>query len=283
LITQGSKKEEILSKFALEGRVAIVTGSGSGIGEGIALGFAGVGAHIVVAELNRERCEAVAKKIRAFGGKALPMVTDVLDNQQVKNMVDKTLAEFGKIDILVNNVGGTYATQGAMLMEMAEESWDKVIKINLKSTFLCSKMVSQVMARQKRGNIINIASAAGLRPHPVQLPYGTAKAAIVHFTESMAVQLAQYNIRVNCIAPGKIVTAGTAYLSYMGDSHERARKEGAPLAKAGQTEDAALAAIYLASDASDYVTGVTIPVMGGPYMGGIMMKYAEERWAGKKS
>jgi 3-oxoacyl-[acyl-carrier protein] reductase len=282
-MNQGSKKEEILSKFTLDGRVAIVTGSGSGIGEGIALGFAGVGANIVVAELNKKRCEAVTQKIHALGAKALPMSIDVLDNQQVKNMVDKALAEFGKIDILVNNVGGTHETRGSMLMETPEESWDKVININLKSTFLCTKMVSQVMASQKRGSIINIASAAGLKPHPVQLPYGAVKAAIIHFTQSVAVQLGQYNIRVNCIAPGKIVTAGTSYLSFLGDSHERARKEGTPLGRAGLTEDTALAAIYLASDASDYVTGVVIPVMGGPYMGAIMMNYAEQRWGVKKS
>lgn len=218
----------ILSMFLLDDRIAIVTGSGSGIGEGIALGFAEAGAHIVLTELDEKKAEATAQKIRALGRKAIPVAVNVLEGAQVQQMVERTLAEFGKIDILVNNVGGTRATGGSLITDMKEETWDNIFEINMKSTFLCSKYVSQVMVRQKGGTIINIASAAGLRPHPVQLPYGAVKAGIVNLTQSLAVQLAQYNIRVNAIAPGKTVTPGTTYLSSMGDSHARARKEGTP-------------------------------------------------------
>ena len=277
-----SKTGGILSRFLLEDRVAVVTGSGRGMGAGIALGFAEAGANVVVAEIDTQKCEETAEKIQALGRKVLPLGVDVLDASQVKGMVEKALAEFGKIDILVNNVGGTYATSGSMITDFDDEKWERIIDLNLRSTFLCTKHISPAMMRQKGGSIINIVSAAGLRPHPVQLPYGTVKAGIVSLTQSVAVQLAQFNIRVNAIAPGKIVTPGTDYLAYMGDSHERARKEGTPLGRAGTTEDVAAAAIYLASDASAFVTGICIPVMGGPYMGAMMMKYAEERWKGNR-
>jgi NAD(P)-dependent dehydrogenase (short-subunit alcohol dehydrogenase family) len=271
-----------LEKFYLDDRVAVVTGGGRGMGAGIATGFAEAGAHVVVAEIEPQKGEETVEKIRSLGRKALALRINVLDRSQVMAMVEKALAEFGRIDILVNNVGGTYATKGSLITEFDDEKWERIIEVNLKSTFLCTKNVSPVMVRQKSGNIINIVSAAGLRPHPVQLPYATVKAGIVNFTQSVAVQLAQFNIRVNAIAPGKIVTPGTDYLSYLGDSHARARLEGTPLGKAGQTEDVAAAAVYLASDASAYVTGHCIPVMGGPYMGAMMMKYAEERWMEKK-
>jgi len=274
--------KNILSKFSLKDKVAIITGSGRGIGAGIALGFAEAGANIVIAEIKKKESEEMARKIQAIGRKVLSIEVNVLESDQVKNMAKKVLAEFGKIDILVNNVGGTYATAGSMINDFEEDKWNRIIDINLKSTFLCTKYVSSVMIDQKGGSIINIASAAGLRPHPVQLPYAAAKAAILNFTKSVAVQLAQYNIRVNAIAPGKIVSPGTEYLSYLGDSHMRARMEGTPLGRAGDIEDVATAAIFLASDASNYVTGICIPVMGGPYMGAMMMKYAEERWKGGK-
>jgi len=273
------EKKALFSKFSLEDRVAVVTGGGNGIGKGIALGFAGVGAHIVVAESVVDRGEAAAKEIRALGRKALPVVVDVTNGGKVKSMVDKVMSEFGRIDILVNVVGGSRGAKRAPIMDTEEEVWNLIIELNMKSTFLCSKLVSKVMVNQKSGNIINIVSGAGLRPYPGQLAYGAAKAGIVNFTQSLAVQLAPYNIRVNAIAPGITVTPGA---SYLGNPEERAMKvKGILWKRAGRVEDMAYAAIFLASDASEYITGHTIPVMGGPYQGLRMLEEAETDWKRK--
>lgn len=268
------KQTEILMKFSLEDRIAIVTGAGAGIGEGIALGFAGAGAHIVVAELDAGRGEAVGEKIRALGRKALPIAVDVTNGEQVQSIVEKSLAEFGKIDILVNNVGGSLGIMAPML-EISEEMWDSTLNLTLKSTFLCTRAVGRIMRDQRRGSVVNIASGAGERPYPPMVAYGAAKAGVINLTQASAVSLAPYNIRVNGIAPGNIVTPGTSYLK---DFHQHAWDTIVPLGRPGYPEDIALAAIYLASDAADWVTGIVIDVRGGPYSGPIMLKEAEEAW-----
>ncbi len=277
--TLESSVVEALSKYALVDRVAIVTGSGGGIGKGIALGFARVGAHVVVAELDAPKGEATAKEIRALGRKALAMPVNVTDSRDVAGMVSKVMAEFGRIDVLVNNVGGTLKTH-LPTRYIDEDVWDKVIALNLKSTYLCSKAVSEIMIGQQRGNIVNIASDAALRAFPEMAAYGAAKSGVVNLTQTLAVELAQYGIRVNAIAPSKIDVGTPTYLAHVGNVHERARKAGILLG-AGKTEDIAYAAIYLASDASNYVTGITLEVLGGPLFGGQILSYAEEGWTQK--
>jgi 3-oxoacyl-[acyl-carrier protein] reductase len=262
------RRENILSKFCLDDKVAVVTGAGSGIGEAIALGFAGVDAHVVIAELNASRGEATAEKVRALGRKALALAVDVTDSGQVQDMVGNALAEFGRIDILVNNVGGPLGTR-ATVLELPDDAWESVIRINLRSTFLCSKFVGRVMREQKEGNIINIASGSGRRPYPEMAAYAAAKAGVIHFTQTLAVSLAPYNIRVNGIAPGPTVTPGS---SSAGDEKQRAEKGGVPLGRAGHPEDMAFAAIYLASEASAFVTAVVIDVIGGPPMGSEILR-----------
>jgi len=275
-----TRETGILDKFSLQDRVAIVTGGGKGIGKGIAQAFAQDGARVAIAEVDSDAGNAALEEIRGMGGKALFVQTDVLDSNQVDELVAKSMAEFGKIDILVNNVGGTRGTLRRPILGIDGETWDMIIDLNLRTTFLCCKAVTKIMMEQKRGNIINITSGAGLRPYPGQLPYGAAKAGVINFTLSLAVQLSSYNIRVNVIAPGSIATPG---MTYLGDTDERARKRGVSLGRAGRPEDIAMAAIYLASDASAYVTGFVLPVNGGPNLGGKMLEEAQDAWEATKS
>lgn len=250
------------SRFRLDEKVAIVTGSGGGIGRGIALNFALVGAHVVVAEINKSIGEATAHEIEALGRKSLPVVVDVTKSDQVSRLVEATMKEFGRIDVLVNNAGGTHVA--IPVVQFSEEEWDFRIRLNLTSVFLCCKAMSRVMIDQKKGNIINIASAAGTRAMPGMSAYGAAKAGVISFTRTLAAELARYHIRVNCILPGPVDTEASA--ARRGKGPERAERAGIPLGRIGQPEDIALAGIYLASDASDFISGESIEVKGGPFM-----------------
>ncbi len=261
--------------FSLRDRVAIVTGGGRGLGRAIASAFARDGARVVIAEIDGEAGKTTAQEIQSQGGTALALSVDVLKPKQVNELVDRTIAEFGRIDILVNNVGATRSTPRKPLLGIEEEKWDMIIDLNLKSAFLCCQGVAKIMMERKSGNIINITSGAGLRPYPGQLPYGAAKAGLVNFTLSLAVQLAPFNIRVNAIAAG---TVGTPGMAYLGDMEERARKKGVPLGRAGRPEDMAMAAIFLSSGASSYITGFVLPVTGGPSLGGKMLEAAQDEW-----
>ncbi len=173
----------ILEKFALRDKIAIVTGGGRGIGKGIAWGFAEAGAHVVVADIDASAAEATAAEIHAIGQRALALPIDVRYSDQVANMVERTLEEFAHIDILVNNVGGTFRVT---FLEMTEKAWDAVIRENLKTTFLCSKAVSKAMIEQKRGSIINIVSIEGIRSFRGGSAYGAAKAGIMNLTQTLA-------------------------------------------------------------------------------------------------
>ncbi|MFC2002974.1 SDR family NAD(P)-dependent oxidoreductase [Chloroflexota bacterium] len=258
-----------VSRFALTDKVAIVTGGGRGIGKGIALSFAKAGANLVIAEIDAPEAEVSAEEIRALGRKALAVPTDARSSQQVENMLQKALNKFGRIDILVNNVGGSLALRFPIL-DMSEDEWDMIITLNLKSVFLCSKAVAKVMIDQKRGNIINIASVGGLGPYPNNAHYGAAKAGVINLTQSMAWEWAPYNIRVNAIAPGGTATRVLDKLYGERPDLLQERLKLIPLQRLGKPEDIGDAAIYLASDASDYVTGETIMVTGGT-IGGLLL------------
>jgi 3-oxoacyl-[acyl-carrier protein] reductase len=255
------------SKFELTDRVAIVTGSATGIGKSIALTFAEAGAHVVVTGINvydpsksMEDLEVVASKIRNMGRKALSIVTDVRVNEQVTKMTEISRLEFGRIDILVNNVGGTFY---APFMKITEGGWDAVLRTNLKSVFLCSQAVGKIMIEQKKGNIVNISSAVGLSSSANQPHYAAAKAAVINLTHSLAVGLASYNIRVNSIAPGPIMTEGAIFLiKSQKDLLDRTIPKIA-MGRFGQPEEIANTAVFLASDASSYITGQVIQVDGG--------------------
>ena len=279
----GIKEWEVLSKFSLRDKVAVVTGAGRGIGKGIATTLAGAGADVVAVARTQEQIQKTADEARARGRKALAIKADVTDSKQVQAMVEETLKHFGKIDILVNNAGGSSGARISPL-EMTEEVWDKCVDLNLKAAFLCTKAVSKVMIDQGRGGrIINISSVAASRGQMMSVAYSAAKAGIINFTLSMSNYLAPHKIRVNCISPGSVISEGTRRPSGSDEAEARAEERAIPLMRVGQPEDIAFAVIYFASDAADFVTGVTIEVRGGEYLGLQTLKIAEERWAAIKS
>ena len=250
-----------MSRFDLTGKVAIVTGGGVGIGHAIALEFARVGADVVIASRKFPNLEKTADEISSLGRRSLAIATDVRMPEQVDNMVSRTIDEFGRIDILVNNAGATFLCP---VEKMSPNAWDTIIAINLKGTFLCSAAVGKVMIQQKRGKIINLSSIVALDGAPGMAHYGAAKAGIINFTKSLAVEWAKYNIYVNAIAPGLIETEGGKTQMEFTPEVERERLKHVPLGRYGQPEEIADTAIFLASDASSFLTGETIVVRGGP-------------------
>ncbi len=249
-----------LSVFALTNKVAIVTGSGRGIGKAIALGFADVGADLVVVARTAAEIEATAAEIRSKGRRALTVPTDIRSADQVGNMIERTIAEFGKIDILVNNAGGTFSVP---FLQMSEGAWEAVLRENLKSVFLCTKAVVDVMVRQKEGSIINISSLAGQVPYAKMAHYGAAKAGVINLTQTLAVELGPYHIRVNTILPGYIEVEWFSQMLEENPGVRERRLQRVPLGRFGKPDEVAGAAIYLASEASSYVTGASILVTGG--------------------
>ena len=247
-------------QFSLDNKIAIVTGSGQGIGRAIAQTFAEAGAILVVVDINMNTGKATVDNIRSLGREALAIQVDVRDKNQVDGMVTKTIEKFGCIDILVNNAGFGYMT--VPLVEMSEEDWDSWVTLNLKSTFLCCKAVGRVMMRQKRGTIINMASMAALGAYPMGANYSAAKAAIKNLTETLAVELGHHNIRVNALAPGVIETPLTAELYKKRPELKIQRLKSIPLGRLGTPEEVANVALFLASDASSYISGETIPIKG---------------------
>ena len=202
----------------------------------------------------------IAGEIRVVGRRALSVPTDVRDSGQIANMVERTLTEFGKIDILVNNAGGFSIRP---VLQMPEELWDAIIGKNLKSVFLCCKAVGAVMVEQRRGSIINISSAGAGFPDPEAAHYGAAKAAINSLTQSLAVEWGPYGVRVNTLSPGLVQTPGADYEHLGGPEMVRVRLKAIALRHVATPEDLVGTAIFLDSDASEYVTGANILVHGG--------------------
>lgn len=245
--------------LSLADKVAIVTGGSRGIGRVIALGFAEAGADVVVCSRTLPDLERVAEEIRALGRRSLAVETNIAIKSDVDNLVAKTVAEFGTIDILVNNAAMNIMRP---LIELREDGWDKVMNVGLKGYYLCSQAVAKVMIEKKSGNIINIASGAAVKAAPMLGAYSISKAGVVMLTQLLAADLARYNIRVNAIGPGMVKT-GFSQPMWSNPEMLKAIEAGIPLGRLAEPEEIMAVALFLASDASSYITGQTIYADGG--------------------
>ncbi len=240
----------------LSDKVALVTGSGRGIGRAIALKLAEVGATVVVNDINGA-AQGVADEIRAMGHQSLAILGDVSSSEDVTRLVETAVSTFGKVDILVNNAG---ISRDQLLIRMSDEDWDRVININLKSVFLCTRAALIHMLKQRWGRIISISSIVGLVGNPGQANYASAKAGIIGFTRTIAKEVASRSITVNAIAPGFIDTEMTQRLS---ENKRQELLKRIPLGYLGSPQDVAEVVAFLASEEARYITGQVLGVDGG--------------------
>jgi NAD(P)-dependent dehydrogenase (short-subunit alcohol dehydrogenase family) len=246
--------------FDLSGRVAIITGGSIGLGRQMAEGLAEMGSNLVLCARKKDRCELAAEELRALGVKTLAVSCDVKDPASVRELVDATISHFGQIDILINNAGTSW---GAPIEEMRLEHWNKVMETNLTGTFLCCQAVGKFMTAQKRGKIINIASVAGIRGSPPEfhaIGYHASKGGVIAFTKDLARKWAIHNVHVNAIAPGWFPTHMSEVVI---ERNKPNLLRGIPLGRFGSENDLKGAAVFLASAASDYITGDVLVVDGG--------------------
>ena len=252
----------------LEDKVAIITGGAKGMGKGIALKFAQEGCRVVVGDVDIAGAQGVADEIRALGRESMAAKADITKSAEVEAMVAKAIEEYGKIDILVNNAGGVPGTHGAGSSEtITEEEWDRIVALNLKGPFLMCKAVLPFMKKNRSGNIISLSSMGAVCPAVSVLHYHSAKAGILGLTINLAFELAPLNIRVNAIVPGPIETPFWDNVMPKGAQRDEfftalAKKE-VPLGRIGSPKDIAGAALFLASELSDYMTGQILHVAGG--------------------
>ncbi|CCB85937.1 MULTISPECIES: 3-oxoacyl-[acyl-carrier-protein] reductase [Parachlamydia] len=242
--------------------IALVTGGNAGIGKAIAQNLAQAGATVIIFGTNAERGQAAVGEINALTGK--PSTTffqvNVANTAEVDQAIQTILAQFGHVDILVNNAG---ITRDGLLMKMSEADWDEVMDTNVKSCYNLCKALARTMIKTRKGKIINISSVIGLTGNAGQVNYASSKAALIGFTKALAKELAPRNICVNCIAPGFIETRMT---DVMTETQRKSILDSIPLGRMGSPEDIAQATLYLASPASDYMTGQVLVVDGGMVM-----------------
>ncbi len=249
-----------MTEFSLDGKVALVTGASRGIGRAIALRFAQAGARVVVSSRRLENVQVVAEEISTAGGDALAVQAHVGHDDEVKSLVQRTLDAFGRVDIAVNNAA-TNPYFGPLL-DADEGRWDKVMDTNVKGVLRVCRAVVPAMRAQGGGKIINLASVAGMRPMPGLSVYGISKAAVIMLTKTLAMELGPDNIQVNGIAPG-VVKTRFSQLLWETPAIAEPLLRSTPLGRFGEVEDVASLALYLASPASDYVTGALFVVDGG--------------------
>ncbi|MDG1766663.1 MAG: 3-oxoacyl-[acyl-carrier-protein] reductase [Flavobacteriales bacterium] len=245
----------------LDGKVALITGASRGIGKGIAQKFVEAGATVVFTYVSSDdKARALEAELTAKGGTAKGFKSNAAEFDAAQTLVDDVMAEFGRIDIVINNAG---ITRDNLLMRMSEEHWDEIMNINLKSCFNITKAVMRPMLKARSGSIINMSSVVGVKGNAGQANYAASKAGIIGFTKSVAAELGSRNIRCNAIAPGFIETEMTGALD---EKVVQEWRDAIPLKRGGSTEDVANLALFLASDMSAYITGQVINVDGGMLM-----------------
>lgn len=244
------------SNILLTGRIAVVTGGGAGIGRGIVAGLAAFGAAVAIWERNPDTCADAAESTGALG-----ITTDVRDSAQVDEALQRTTAELGPVTILVNNAGGVFSSP---ILETSENGWDALYRANLRHVLLCTQRVArQLVAAKLPGSIINLTSIEGVRAAPGYAAYAAAKAGVINYTKTAALELAAHGIRVNAIAPDITVTEGLAQLG--GPDALTGIADVVPMGRPGHVDEIASAAVFLASDMSSYITGQTLHIDGGTH------------------
>lgn len=255
----------IIDSFRLDGQVAVVTGGGRGIGEGIALGLAEAGADVVVAARRTNEIEAVAEKVRALGRRALAVTTDMMEIEQVQALAEKTASDLGGLSCWVSNAGGADDRVPRTLLDMPERQWDFQMNLNLKAVWTGAQAAGNIMKDNGGGTIINISSQVANRPSSHNGPYAVAKSGVNNLTQTLAVEMAPLGIRVNSVSPGPIPTE--VFLEFLNMTEDDIPKMGkmfnVPLGRVGTPEDIAPAVVYLASPASSWMTGQDVVVNGG--------------------
>ena len=248
----------ILDRFRLDDKIALVTGAGRGIGEGIALAFAEAGANVVCAARTADEIDAVAERARGFGRRALAVPCDVTERSQLENLIEKTQKEFGRIDVLVNNAGGAPYKPA---LTTSERAFEAAFRFNVTSAFLLTRLAVPAMLEGDGGCVLNVSSALGRFPERGFVAYGTAKAGLAHMTRLLAYEFAP-RVRVNALGVGAVETSALA--PFLASEGMREKMESrTPMRRIGTPEDIALAALYLASPAASWVTGKVLEVDGG--------------------
>ena len=248
-----------IPSFSLQNKVALITGGSRGIGRAIALGFAEAGADVIVCSRKAPDLEAVAEEIRALGKRSLAVPTNITVKEEVDNLVNKTVGEFERIDILVNNAAMNILSP---LLDLREDGWDKIMNTDLKGYYLCSQAVGKVMVGKGGGNIINIASTAAVKSAPGMGAYCIAKAGVIMLTQVLSTELVPSKVRVNAIAPSMVKTRFSQPLWNVPEVESMITAQ-IPLGRLAEPEEMVGAALFLASDASSYITGQTLFLDGG--------------------
>jgi gluconate 5-dehydrogenase len=257
---EASPAMHVKQLFDLTGRVAIITGGSVGLGRQMAEGLAEMGANLVLCARKKERCQQATEELQPLGVKTLALGCDVKDPGSIQEVVDATLSQFGRIDVLINNAGTSW---GAPVEEMRLEHWNKVLETNLTGTFLFSQAVGKIMIGQRRGKIINIASVAGLHGAPPEfqaIGYHASKGGVISFTKDLACKWGIHNIQVNAIAPGWFPTHMSEVVI---ERNKETILKRIPLGRLGGGHDLKGAAVFLSADTSDFVTGHVLVVDGG--------------------